>query len=136
MRTMSRQVSQKRVLLVASDINSGFGLSQAIKEATPYQVIFAINVLQALKILAAVQPHLVLVDEQLQGIDGASFIDHIHSLLPKQGIPVVLLTKNCSQYPPFIVSATTLNMACDQDFLVHHLQHLLEHTLAIPPLKG
>ncbi|WP_201393602.1 response regulator [Ktedonobacter sp. SOSP1-85] len=120
---MSRQVSQKRVLLVASDINSGFGLSQAIKEATPYQVIFAINVLQALKILAAVQPHLVLVDEQLQGIDGASFIDHIHSLLPKQGIPVVLLTKNCS-------------MACDQDFLVHHLQHLLEHTLAIPPLKG
>ncbi len=52
---------RKTILIVESNLERGYTLAQALKEETPYRVLFATDAFQALQIMRAVLPQVMVL---------------------------------------------------------------------------
>jgi two-component system chemotaxis sensor kinase CheA len=71
-------------------------LEQSILEAAGYDVEVAVSAEQALEILRYKSYALILVDVEMPGMDGFSFIERIRSDPTLRDIPAILVTSRVS----------------------------------------
>jgi CheY-like chemotaxis protein len=70
----------KTILLVEDDESIGEVLQQAIKQETPYFVIYAVNAFDAIQLVKEIKPHLFILDYQLPHMDGLVLYDQLHAI--------------------------------------------------------
>ncbi len=79
-------------ILVVDDIEANRRLMQAKLEAKYYTVMLAENGLEALQIAEREQPHIILLDVMMPGMDGYEVCRRLKANVRTRHIPVVMLT--------------------------------------------
>ncbi len=85
------------LVLLVEDNEANQMLARAVLEIEGFEVEVAGSATEALEVLAARKPDLILMDIQLPGQDGLSFTRDLKSDPRYEGIPVVALTAHAMQ---------------------------------------
>ena len=85
-------MSGAAMILIVEDNEANRLLASAVLERDGFRVAMAGNSEEALDMLAARRPHLILMDVQLPGVDGLSFTRTLKQDEKMAAIPVVALT--------------------------------------------
>lgn len=80
------------MILLVEDNPANQLLTSAVIEREGYQCELAASALEAVHLIAAHTPDLILMDVQLPGLDGLSFARALRSAAETAAIPVVALT--------------------------------------------
>lgn len=82
----------KTILLVEDDESIGEVLQQAIRQETPYFVIYAANAFDAIQLAKEIKPHLFILDYQLPNLDGLALYDRLHAMAEFAEVPVLMMS--------------------------------------------
>jgi CheY-like chemotaxis protein len=85
-------VSRAPLILVVEDNLTNQLLTSSVLEREGFQVVLAESSEDALRLLTANRPDLILMDVQLPGTDGLTFTRALKAAPETAGIPVVALT--------------------------------------------
>jgi len=88
---MKREPSEKTVLLIDDSVTFREALKAALEQAS-YRVSVAGSGEEGLRLAADLRPSAIIVDGQLPGMDGATFIRRIRLDAALRGLPCLLLT--------------------------------------------
>lgn len=83
---------ERALILLVEDNPANQLLTSAVIEREGYQLQLAASAVEALLLIAAHSPDLILMDVQLPGLDGLSFARALRSAPETAAIPVVALT--------------------------------------------
>jgi two-component system chemotaxis sensor kinase CheA len=86
----------KRLVLVVDDSLTTRMLEQSILESAGYEVDVAISGEEALGLVRRKRYALTLVDVEMPGMDGFTFIEHLRSEPTLRGIPAILVTSRAA----------------------------------------
>jgi CheY-like chemotaxis protein len=84
--------SRKTILIVENDLERGYTLAQILKEETPDRVVFATDAFQALQILHAVLPDVILLASHLLTRGGLTLIDYLRASSREKHPFIVLMS--------------------------------------------
>lgn len=118
--------SRKTILIVENNLEWGYTLAQALKEATLYRVVFATNGFQALQIIHAVRPDVVLLASHLLSRGGLALIDHLRTSYGDGRPSIVLMSAPLSQGEIEEQQFTGNGKAFGGDILVRLVKDILE----------
>ena len=116
---------RKTILIVENDLERGYALAQILKEETPDRVVFATDAFQALQILHAVLPDVVLLASHLLTRGGLTLIDHLRASSREKPSFIVLMS---ASIPRGEIKAQHLRYAekpGEGDTFVHLVKELL-----------
>ena len=82
----------KRILLVEDSDTTRLSHRIMISKRTGYEVVAVANGAEALKLVAAQKPDLVLMDVMMPGMDGLEVCRRLRSQKEMAKVPIVLLT--------------------------------------------
>jgi len=85
-------VSERTLILLVEDNPTNQLLTSSVLEREGYQVELAESAVQAMEVLAAQTPDLILMDVQLPGLDGLSLTRTLKAAPETARIPIVALT--------------------------------------------
>lgn len=86
-----------RLLIVQNDTQEFRALDQALV-ADSHRVVAKRTALQAMEFLAVYSPDLIVIDNELQGMDGMTLLALIRGVPRLRDIPVVMVTDNLPQH--------------------------------------
>ena len=96
--------ASRPVILVVDDDREIRELLGELLGAEGYRVLEASDGASALEILATATPHLILLDQQMPGMDGMAFLKE-RALLPALAkIPVVMISATCFELVPGVAA--------------------------------
>jgi len=127
---MLRTVAGKFRILLVDDDKSLLRLLSMRLAAAGYDVTAAESGEQALAQMPLVQPNMIITDLQMEGMDGLTLFNHIHSRNPS--LPVIILTAHGTI--PEAVEATSrgvfsyLTKPFDSKILLEHVSRALKIT--------
>jgi CheY-like chemotaxis protein len=87
------------LLLVDDDVDNLHALRNVI-EAAGYEVVSAIDGVDAIEKLRAFNPRMVITDWQMPNMDGWALCQRVRSLPQSAGVPVILLSANVQPVEP------------------------------------
>lgn len=82
----------KTILLVEDDESIGEVLQQAIRQETPYLVIYAVNAFDAIQLVKEIKPQLFILDYQLPNMDGLVLYDRLHAMPELAAVPALMMS--------------------------------------------
>jgi DNA-binding response OmpR family regulator len=88
----SRSNSVKTILVVEDDADIGSFLIQAILQETTHQAMLVTDGFQALKVIANIQPSLLILDYQLPSMNGIELYDRIQETHVYVNLPTILIS--------------------------------------------
>jgi DNA-binding response OmpR family regulator len=88
----SRSNSVKTILVVEDDADIGSFLIQAILQETTHQAMLVTDGFQALKVIANIQPSLLILDYQLPSMNGIELYDRIQETNVYVNLPTILIS--------------------------------------------
>ena len=88
----SRSNSVKTILVVEDDADIGSFLIQAILQETTHQAMLVTDGFQALKVIANIQPSLLILDYQLPSMNGIELYDRIQETNVHENLPTILIS--------------------------------------------
>jgi DNA-binding response OmpR family regulator len=88
----SRSKSVKTILVVEDDADIGSFLIQAILQETTHQAMLVTDGFQALKVIANIQPSLLILDYQLPSMNGIELYDRIQETNVHENLPTILIS--------------------------------------------
>jgi two-component system chemotaxis sensor kinase CheA len=86
----------RRLVLVVDDSLTTRMLEQSILESAGYEVDVALSGEEALGLVHARRYALILVDVEMPGMDGFTFIEHLRSEPATRDIPAILVTSRAA----------------------------------------
>lgn len=88
--------SHKLILVLDGDAEGGAFLAHTLREVTPYHAFAVHSGKQALKLVQAVKPDLILLGESLPDMQSADVPMHLHRIRKLEHVPVVSLSTHRS----------------------------------------
>ena len=88
----SKDRSVKTILVVEDDADIGSFLIQAILQETTHQAMLVTDGFQALKVIANIQPSLLILDYQLPSMNGIELYDRIQETNVHENLPTILIS--------------------------------------------
>jgi two-component system, chemotaxis family, sensor kinase CheA len=89
-------IPPRRLVLVVDDSLTTRMLEQSILESAGYEVDVALSGEEALGLVHRKPYALILVDVEMPGMDGFTFIEHLRSEPALRGIPAILVTSRAA----------------------------------------
>lgn len=80
------------ILVVEDDQEIGRLLVQVLANETPYQVLLAIDAIQALETVETQVPRLFILDYFLPGMNGIALYDRLHSMNSLSDVPALIMS--------------------------------------------
>lgn len=80
------------ILVVEDDQEIGRLLVQVLANETPYQVLLAIDGIQALETVKTQVPRLFILDYFLPGMNGIALYDRLHSMNSLSDVPALIMS--------------------------------------------
>jgi DNA-binding response OmpR family regulator len=117
----------KTILIVEDDIEIGYFLAQALKEEPYYQVIFATDGFQALKMVQTLVPNLVLLDYLLPRVNGLEVAQQLRASEDDglRHVPIILMSANLPKHIPSYEDILVLHKPFDLDALLKRIKQIL-----------
>jgi CheY-like chemotaxis protein len=118
----------KTILIVEDDIEIGYFLAQALKEEPRYQVIFATDGFQALKMVESLVPNLVLLDYLLPRVNGLEVAEQLRAseMEALREVPIILMSANLPGCVSLRKDIITLHKPFDLDGLLGRIKRILD----------
>ena len=83
---------EKRRILLAEDNDTNMMVTNDFLEAHGYQVITAVNGVDAIKAAQSYKPDLILMDIQMPGMNGLEAIKRLRKISGFESVPIIALT--------------------------------------------
>lgn len=118
----------KTILIVEDDIEIGYFLAQALKEESHYQVIFATDGFQALKMVQTLVPNLVLLDYMLPRVNGLEVAQQLRISEDEnlRRVPIILMSANLPKRIPSYEDILILHKPFDLVSLLKQIKQILD----------
>ncbi len=84
----------KTILIVEDDRDVGEFLDLSLTLETPYHTLLVADGLQALTVVRAITPALLLLDYQLPRMNGIQLYDRLHAITGLDRVPTILMSAN------------------------------------------
>lgn len=85
-------MQNKSIILIVDDTETGREILEALLYSPAYELVFAVNGIDALEKAAAVTPDLILLDVMMPGMDGFEVCRHLRADPVLAEIPIILVT--------------------------------------------
>ncbi len=92
-----KQNSEKTILVVEDDEGIGEMLTLTLELETCYQPLLVSSGREALRVVQAVRPTLLLLDYQLPDMTGIEVYDHLHARQELKAVPAIMMSANVPQ---------------------------------------
>ena len=122
-----------QVILVVEDEEtiSDF-IVRVLEEETPYKALSVANAKQALEVVDAVKPDLLMLDYQLPGINGLELFDRLHAMQGLEAVPALMFSANAFSEKALQQALqerhiTFLMKPFELDYLLQVVENLLTH---------
>jgi two-component system chemotaxis response regulator CheY len=112
----------RSILVVEDDPDVGYTLAQTLKSETPHKVLFATDGFQALKMVPALRPDLLVVDYHLPKLNGVELIRHLRAMPGFEHTPVLLISAALPQLTERDEYVIPLDKPFDIDVFLHHIE--------------
>ena len=83
---------EKRRILLAEDNDTNMMVTNDFLEAHGYQVVTAVNGVDAIKAAQSYKPDLILMDIQMPGMNGLEAIKQLRKISGFESVPIIALT--------------------------------------------
>ena len=90
--TLAKQALLSKIVLIVDDKANNLQLLSSYLKKTNYKVLIAQNGTIALKIARKLQPHIILLDVMMPGIDGFEVCRQLKAAVATKNIPVIFMT--------------------------------------------
>lgn len=121
-------ILHKRILVVENDTPNAEVLKMALSQGTPYQVCIASSDADALHMIEAETPDLILMDYRLPGINGLELYERMREM-PRCGrVPIVFVTANSHKEQFMQAGIPLIEKPYDLDALFERLHQFLDPT--------
>jgi len=87
----------KTILVVEDDNDIGEFLIQAIQLETPYQAVLVSHGFEALRMVQALKPHLLILDYTLPDMNGVELYDKVHTAKEFAHVPALVISAHAPQ---------------------------------------
>jgi CheY-like chemotaxis protein len=123
----ARKQQTRTILIVEDDIEIGYFLAQALREEPHYQVLFATDGFQALKMVRTLAPDLVLLDYLLPRVNGLEVAEQLRAseIEKLRQVPIILMSANLPQKSSLRDDITILHKPFDLDALLEQVKGML-----------
>jgi DNA-binding response OmpR family regulator len=88
----------KTILVVEDDRDVGEFLDLALTQETPYHALLVADGFQALTVVRAIKPALLLLDYQLPRMTGIQLYDRLHATAGLERVPTILMSANLPRH--------------------------------------
>ena len=123
----AREQQTRTILIVEDDIEIGYFLAQALREEPCYQVLFATDGFQALKMVRTLVPDLVLLDYLLPRVNGLEVAERLRAseIEKLRQVPIILMSANLPQKSCLRDDITILHKPFDLETLLKQVKGIL-----------
>ena len=122
------EVGTQIILVVEDEETISDFIVRVLEEETPYKALSATNAIQALELVDAIKPDLLMLDYQLPGINGLELFDRLHTMQGLETVPALMFS--ASMLPQKALQErhiTFLTKPFDLEALLQVVEKLLAH---------